>query len=85
MPAREPDQKSTATNALFDPSTKGAPGTASVVAYLCEECGPDKPAKEVWICTLCIKPYCVQHLTPLAHMCFGALGKPQKEAGVSRV
>jgi hypothetical protein len=85
MSVREPDQKSTANNELFDPSTKGAPGTASVVTYLCEECGPDKPANQVWTCTLCIKPYCVRHLAPMAHMCFGALGKPQKEAGVSRV
>ena len=67
---------------LFDPVTMGAPGTATVSANYCEECGPDKRHAETWICTLCIKPYCVNHLYPMAHMCFGALGKPQKEAGV---
>ena len=45
--------------------------------YLCEFCGPDKPAEQVYRCTLCELNYCVKHLAPMAHYCFGALGKSQ--------
>ena len=45
--------------------------------YVCEACGPDKPAAQVFQCTLCALNYCVNHLAPMAHYCFGALGKPQ--------
>ena len=45
--------------------------------FLCEFCGPDHPALKVFTCTLCNLNYCVKHLAPMAHYCFGALGKPQ--------
>jgi hypothetical protein len=83
MSAKETDEKWTVSNELFNPSTKGAPGTASVFTHLCEECGRDKSAQQVWICTLCIKPYCIEHLSPVAHRCFGANGKPQKTGEVT--
>ena len=50
--------------------------------FLCESCGPDKPADQVFQCTLCALNYCVNHLAPMAHYCFGALGKSQS-IGVS--
>ena len=45
--------------------------------FLCESCGPEMPVDEVYQCTLCTMKYCVRHLAPMAHYCFGALGKPQ--------
>lgn len=50
---------------------------ATPTTYLCEFCGPEKPALQVFACTLCTLNYCVRHLSPMAHYCFGALGKPQ--------
>jgi hypothetical protein len=50
--------------------------------FICEFCGPQKPAEEVFQCTLCMHKYCVTHLNPMAHYCFGALGKAQS-IGVS--
>jgi hypothetical protein len=44
---------------------------------VCESCGPDYPVDQVFQCTLCVMNYCVKHLAPMAHSCFGALGKPQ--------
>jgi len=45
--------------------------------FVCESCGPDKPVEEVYVCTLCVMNYCIKHLAPMAHYCFGALGKSQ--------
>jgi predicted nucleic acid binding AN1-type Zn finger protein len=44
---------------------------------ICESCGPDEPVDQVFQCTLCTMNFCVKHLAPMAHSCFGALGKPQ--------
>jgi hypothetical protein len=63
-------------------SSSTAAQPASKPTFICDFCGPSRPAEEVFECTLCIKKYCVKHLAPMAHYCFGALGKPQS-VGVS--
>ncbi|MGA2664945.1 MAG: hypothetical protein ABSF83_08380 [Nitrososphaerales archaeon] len=63
------------TPATAEPST---PATAKErLVYICESCGPEMPVDQVYSCTLCTLNYCVKHLAPMAHYCFGALGKPQ--------
>lgn len=63
-------------------ATPESPEAAPVPAkerptFVCESCGPQKPVQEVYQCTLCTLSYCVNHIAPMAHYCFGALGKPQ--------
>ncbi len=58
------------------PSAAQQPGSEPL-AFICESCGADKPVEKVYQCQLCMLNYCVNHLAPMAHYCFGALGKPQ--------
>jgi len=59
-----------------------APASVQHQTFVCESCGPNKPVEQVYQCTLCTMSYCVRHLAPMAHYCFGALGKSQS-IGVS--
>ncbi len=38
--------------------------------FICDFCGPEKPADQVFQCTVCLKDFCVVHLVTWAHDCF---------------
>jgi len=68
---KETSNGSTAGDKLAVTHAKEAP------TYLCEFCGPDKPASQVYVCTLCTMSFCINHLHVVAHDCsIGAFGKP---------
>jgi len=39
-------------------------------SFICDVCGPEKPADQVWQCTLCLKYFCVTHIGPWTHDCY---------------
>ena len=38
--------------------------------FICEICGPDMPANQVFRCTVCNKDFCVVHLGTWVHNCY---------------
>ena len=46
------------------------PPAESEKAFICEICGPDKPANKVFECTVCNKDFCVAHLGTWVHNCY---------------
>jgi len=38
--------------------------------FICDFCGPQKPAVKVFQCTVCLKSFCVEHLGTWAHDCY---------------
>lgn len=45
---------------------------------ICEICGPESPAEQVWQCTACLQYFCVQHLEGTLHQCYSTT-KPAHE------
>jgi hypothetical protein len=44
--------------------------------FICEICGPEKPANQVFQCTVCVKDYCVVHIGSWVHNCYDHKQKP---------
>jgi hypothetical protein len=38
--------------------------------FLCDFCGPEKPAAQVYQCTVCLKSFCMAHLGTWSHDCY---------------
>ncbi len=62
------------------PEEAGAPGSEVNTApeatkpeepiVICELCGPLKgPGAEVFMCQLCMRNFCIQHVDPFFHLC----------------
>lgn len=41
-----------------------------VQTYICDICGPEKPAEQVFQCTICLKDFCVSHIEASLHDCY---------------
>ena len=39
-------------------------------SFICDVCGPEKPAEQVFQCTVCLKNFCIDHLGTWAHDCY---------------
>jgi hypothetical protein len=77
MPGMESEKGSSADNTQSDSSKSPVTNSKIQGGFLCEFCGPQKPAEQVFVCTLCTMNFCVRHLNSMFHFCHGALGKPQ--------
>jgi len=39
-------------------------------SFMCDICGPEKPAAQVFQCTVCLKSFCIAHLGTWNHDCY---------------
>ena len=47
-----------------------AAGDKQEPSFICDFCGHDKPVRQVFQCTVCLKDFCVTHLGTWAHECY---------------
>lgn len=58
------------------PQEGGVPAANETQIHTCTYCGSQKTDEPLVQCMLCLQNFCINHLAPTNHHCFGALGKP---------